>query len=170
MAHTLPDLPYDYTALEPTIDEQTMRIHHDKHHATYVTNLNNALQGLARRTRSDRTDQEPLVAARRRADCRPQQRRRSRQPHHVLGDHGSRRRGQPTGALAAAIDRDLGGFDALKDAVRQGGRWSLRLRLGLGRPQGRQALRHSTPNQDNPLMDGPALRSSVSMSGSTPTT
>ncbi|MEZ4458074.1 MAG: superoxide dismutase, partial [Gemmatimonadales bacterium] len=44
MAHTLPPLPYDYTALEPHIDEQTMRIHHDKHHAAYVTNLNNALK------------------------------------------------------------------------------------------------------------------------------
>ncbi|MEA2531428.1 MAG: superoxide dismutase, Fe-Mn family, partial [Thermomicrobiales bacterium] len=47
MAHQLPDLPYDYNALEPHIDEQTMRIHHDKHHATYVTNLNNAIQGTA---------------------------------------------------------------------------------------------------------------------------
>src|SRR5215213_6891233 len=44
MAHTLPPLPYDYTALEPHIDETTMRIHHDKHHATYVTNLNAALE------------------------------------------------------------------------------------------------------------------------------
>src|SRR5690606_9851662 len=45
MPHTLPDLPYDFGALEPHIDEQTMRIHHGKHHAAYVTNLNNALQG-----------------------------------------------------------------------------------------------------------------------------
>src|SRR5437867_264964 len=45
MAFTLPDLPYDYAALEPTIDEQTMRIHHDKHHQAYVTNANAALEG-----------------------------------------------------------------------------------------------------------------------------
>jgi len=45
MAFTLPPLPYDYAALEPHIDEQTMRIHHDKHHAAYVTNLNAALDG-----------------------------------------------------------------------------------------------------------------------------
>jgi len=44
MAHELPALPYDYSALEPYIDEQTMHLHHDKHHATYVTNLNNALK------------------------------------------------------------------------------------------------------------------------------
>src|SRR5574337_827591 len=44
MAFTVPDLPYDYSALEPHIDEQTMRIHHDKHHAAYVTNLNKALE------------------------------------------------------------------------------------------------------------------------------
>ena len=47
MAHTLPPLPYDYAALEPHIDEQTMRIHHDKHHAAYVNNLNTALEGQA---------------------------------------------------------------------------------------------------------------------------
>ena len=47
MAHELPPLPYDYNALEPHIDEQTMRIHHDKHHATYVTKLNGALEGHA---------------------------------------------------------------------------------------------------------------------------
>ena len=47
MAFTLPPLPYDYTALEPHLDEQTMRIHHDKHHAAYVTNLNAALEGQA---------------------------------------------------------------------------------------------------------------------------
>ena len=47
MAHTLPPLPYDYAALEPHIDEQTMRIHHDKHHAAYVNNLNAALEGNA---------------------------------------------------------------------------------------------------------------------------
>src|SRR5918999_3309724 len=45
MAFEVPPLPYDYAALEPHIDEQTMRIHHDKHHGTYVTNLNNAVQG-----------------------------------------------------------------------------------------------------------------------------
>ena len=94
MAFALPPLPYDYNALEPHIDEQTMRIHHDKHHAAYVNNLNAALEAhpdLQKKT------VEELIAnidalPEGDPDAGPQQRRRSRQPHDVLGDDGAGRR------------------------------------------------------------------------------
>ena len=72
MAFTLPPLPYDYTALEPHIDEQTMRIHHDKHHATYVTNLNAALEPHRRPAEEvgRGADREHRRAARRRSGRR----------------------------------------------------------------------------------------------------
>ena len=155
MAHTLPDLPYDYTALEPHIDEQTMRIHHDKHHATYVTNLNNAIQGTDLESKSTLELIQNLNAV-------PEDKRtavRNNGGGHVnhtmfweiMGPGGG---GQPTGALAAAIDRDLGGFDAMKDAVNKAGAG----RFGSGWAwvvvkDGKLSVT-STPNQDNPLMDG----------------
>jgi superoxide dismutase, Fe-Mn family len=156
MAHTLPDLPYDYNALEPHIDEQTMRIHHDKHHATYVTNLNNAIQGNAE---LEALSTEELI---KNLSKVPEDKRtavRNNGGGHVnhtmfweiMGPGGG---GAPSGALAAAIDRDLGGFDALKDAVNKAGAG----RFGSGwawvvLKDGKLAVT-STPNQDNPLMDG----------------
>src|SRR5215217_7186655 len=155
MAHQLPDLPYDYNALEPHIDEQTMRIHHDKHHATYVTNLNNAIQG----TDLESLSAEDLIKNLSRV---PEDKRtavRNNGGGHVnhtmfweiMGPGGG---GAPSGALAAAIDRDLGGFDALKEAVNKAGAG----RFGSGwawvvLKDGKLAVT-STPNQDNPLMDG----------------
>jgi superoxide dismutase, Fe-Mn family len=155
MAHTLPDLPYDYTALEPHIDEQTMRIHHDKHHATYVTNLNNAIQGTDLESKSTLDLIQNLNSV-------PEDKRtavRNNGGGHVnhtmfweiMGPGGG---GAPTGALAAAIDRDLGGFDAMKDAVNKAGAG----RFGSGWAwvvvnDGKLSVT-STPNQDNPLMDG----------------
>jgi Fe-Mn family superoxide dismutase len=155
MAHTLPDLPYDYTALEPHIDEQTMRIHHDKHHNTYVTNLNNAIAGNAE---LEDLSAEDLI---KNLNSVPEDKRtavRNNGGGHVnhtmfweiMGPSG----GAPSGALAAAIDRDLGGLDALKDAVNKAGAG----RFGSGWAwvvvkDGKLAVT-STPNQDNPLMDG----------------
>ncbi|MEA2514745.1 MAG: superoxide dismutase, Fe-Mn family [Thermomicrobiales bacterium] len=156
MAHQLPDLPYDYNTLEPHIDEQTMRIHHDKHHATYVTNLNNAIQGNAD---LENLSAEELIKNLSRV---PEDKRtavRNNGGGHVnhtmfweiMGPGGG---GAPTGALAAAIDRDLGGFDALKEAVNKAGAG----RFGSGWAwlvvnDGKLSVT-STPNQDNPLMDG----------------
>ena len=85
----------------------------------------------------------------------------------IMGPNGG---GEPTGALAEAIDRDLGGFDAIKEAVNKAGAG----RFGSGWAwvvvkDGKLAVT-STPNQDNPIMDGQARRSSASTSGSTPTT
>src|SRR5215217_2060450 len=118
MAHTLPDLPYDYTALEPHIDEQTMRIHHDKHHATYVTNLNNAIQGTDLESKSTLDLIQNLNSV-------PEDKRtavRNNGGGHV--NHtmfweimGPNAGGQPTGAIADAITSSFGGFDKFKEAI-----------------------------------------------------
>ena len=100
MAHELPALPYDYAALEPAIDEKTMHLHHDMHHAAYVKNLNAALEkypNLQSKSAEDLIRGSQCHSGRhsRRGS---QQRRRTRQPHHVLADHeakGRRRADRP---------------------------------------------------------------------------
>ena len=157
MAHQLPPLPYAEDALEPHIDAQTMQIHHDRHHNTYVTNLNAALEG---NTELADMDPESLI---KNLDRVPDDKRtavRNNGGGHVnhtffwqiMGPNGG---GAPTGAIAAAIDRDFGSFDALKEAVgkagagRFGSGWAWVVLGG----DGKLAVT-STPNQDNPLMDG----------------
>ncbi|HEY8448341.1 MAG TPA: superoxide dismutase [Thermomicrobiales bacterium] len=155
MAFELPPLPYDYSALEPHIDTQTMQIHHDKHHGTYVTNLNNAIQG----TEYESWSLEDLLT---KLDQLPEDKRtavRNNGGGHynhtlfweIMGPGGG---GAPTGALAEAINRDFGSFEALKEAVNKAGLG----RFGSGWAwvvvrDGKLAVT-STPNQDNPLMDG----------------
>jgi Fe-Mn family superoxide dismutase len=157
MAHDLPPLPYPYEALEPHIDTQTMQIHHDKHHATYVTNLNNAISG---NTELEGMSAEDLI---KNLSKVPEDKRtavRNNGGGHVnhtmfweiMGPGGG---GPPSGALAAAIERDLGGFDAMKEAVNKAGAG----RFGSGwawvvADAGGTLAVTSTPNQDNPLMDG----------------
>ncbi len=154
MAFELPPLPYPADALEPHIDAQTMTIHHDKHHQTYVTNLNNAVAG---------TDLESMSAEQliKNLDQVPEEKRaavRNNGGGHVnhtmfwqiMGPNG----GSPSGALAQAIDRDLGGVDALKEAVNKAGA----ARFGSGWAwvvvkDGKLSV-ISTTNQDNPTMDG----------------
>ena len=97
MPYELPPLPYDYDALEPTIDEQTMRIHHGKHHQAYVDNLNKALDGTEWDGPPDRAGAGAARRAPRGPASRgPQQRRRPRQPLTLLDDHeaGRRRRAE----------------------------------------------------------------------------
>ncbi len=155
MAFELPPLTYPNDALEPHIDAQTMSIHHDKHHNTYVTNLNAAVAGTEFETMSP----EDLIQN---LDRVPDDKRtavRNNGGGHVnhtlfwtiMGPGGG---GAPTGAIAAAIDRDFGSFDALKEAVNKAGAG----RFGSGwawvvLKDGKLAV-PSTPNQDNPLMDG----------------
>jgi superoxide dismutase, Fe-Mn family len=155
MAFELPPLPYPNNALEPHIDAQTMEIHHDKHHAAYVKNLNDAIAG-----KSDLEAMSPIDLIKN-LDKVPEDKRtavRNNGGGHVnhtmfweiMGPNG----GNPSGALAAAIDRDLGGFDAMKDAVNKAGAG----RFGSGWAwvvvkNGKLSVM-STPNQDNPLMDG----------------
>ncbi len=163
MPHTLPALPYAYDALEPHIDAQTMEIHHTKHHQAYINNLNAALEG------SPQADLpvERLVAQ---LDQLPEGVRNA--VRNNGGGHANhslfwtvmspRGGGAPTGELAAAIDADLGGLDAFKDAFTK----AALTRFGSGwawltvTPQGRLAV-ESSGNQDSPLMRGIA-------SGNTP--
>lgn len=156
MAHTLPPLPYAYDALEPHIDARTMEIHHSKHHQTYITNLNKALEGSAL---ADRPAEEVIAHL----DAVPEAIRavvRNNGGGHanhslfwsVMSPTGG---GAPDGALAAAIDRDLGGLEAFKQAFTQaalsrfGSGWAWLAVL----PGGRLTV-ESDPNQDSPLMRG----------------
>ena len=91
MAHSLPNLPYAYDALEPVIDARTMEIHHTKHHNTYVTSLNTALEGhddLADKSAEDLISDLDAVPERHQHGG-AQSRRRSCQPQPILADHGS---------------------------------------------------------------------------------
>jgi Fe-Mn family superoxide dismutase len=155
MPFTLPDLPYDYAALEPHIDARTMEIHHGKHHQAYVDNANKALAG----TEWEQNSVESVLAS---LDAMPEDIRtavRNNAGGHanhsffwqIMGPGGG---GAPSGDLAAAIDDVFGGVDALKEAVndagvkRFGSGWTWLVWDGTG-----LAVR-STPNQDSPLIDG----------------
>ncbi len=154
MAYTLPDLPYAHDALEPHIDARTMEIHHGKHHAAYVTNLNAALDGTEWMDR-------PLEAVLANLEIIPEDKRaavRNNGGGHanhslfweIMSPDGG---GEPSGALGDAINDTFGAFDVLKQQLNDGGvkrfgsGWTWLLWDGTG-----LAVR-STPNQDTPLMD-----------------
>jgi len=155
MAFTLPPLPYANDALEPNIDAQTMEIHHDRPHNTYVTNLNNAIDGVAE---VEGLSAEELI---KNLDKVPEAKRtavRNNGGGHVnhtmfweiMGPNG----GEPTGALLDAINAAFGSVDAMKDEVNKAGAG----RFGSGWAwvvvkDGKLSVT-STPNQDNPIMDG----------------
>jgi len=155
MAYSVPDLPYDYAALEPHIDEQTMRIHHDKHHQAYVDNANKALDGTEW---ADRPVEDVLASLEQVAEDKRTAVRNNAGGHanhslfwQIMGPGGG---GQPSGDLAAAIDSTFGGFDAFKDTVTQNGV----TRFGSGWSwlvwDGSSLKAYSTANQDSPIMDG----------------
>ena len=156
MAHTLPELPYAYDALEPNIDAMTMEIHHSRHHNTYVTNLNGALEG----TGLEDVPVEELVAN---LDRVPEEKRQA-----VINNGGGHANhsmfwqmmspnggGQPPGDVANAIDAELGGFDAFKDAFKKaalgrfGSGWAW-----LSVTPEKKLVVENTLNQDSPLMHG----------------
>ena len=150
MAHQLAPLPYANDALEPYIDARTMEIHHDKHHAAYLNNLNKAIEGTA----LDSMDLETMLKG---LDMNNMAVRNNGGGHYnhmlfwsVMGPNGG---GKPEGELAAAIDRDFGSFDAFKEkfsaagATRFGSGWAW-----LCVQKGGKLDVCSTPNQDNPLM------------------
>lgn len=157
MAFELPPLPYDYSALEPHIDEQTMRIHHDKHHAAYVNNLNAALEG-----HSDLQGKSIEEILRNINDVPESIRTAVRNnggghANHtmfwqIMGPNGG---GEPTGALADAIQKTFGDFNSFKakindaGAKRFGSGWSW---LVMDNAGNLQVI--STANQDSPMMDG----------------
>ncbi|ALM85686.1 superoxide dismutase [Bordetella sp. N] len=156
MSYTLPKLPYAYDALEPNIDAQTMEIHYTKHHQTYINNVNAALEGAG----LPFPPVEELVAG---IDKLPEAVRgavRNNGGGHanhslfwtVMSPKGG---GKPSGKLAAAIDADVGGFDAFKEAFTK----AAISRFGSGwawlsvTPQ-KKLVVESTGNQDSPLMTG----------------
>ncbi len=157
MAHELPALPYAHNALEPHIDTATMEIHHGRHHNAYVTNLNNALNSapeLASKSVEDLIADLNSVPESIRTAVRNNG---GGHANHSLfwktiSPNGG---GQPTGALAAAIDAELGGFDKFKEtfaaagATRFGSGWAW---LALSK-DGKLKV-YSLPNQDSPIMEG----------------
>jgi Fe-Mn family superoxide dismutase len=157
MAFTLPPLPYDYNALEPHIDEQTMRIHHDKHHAAYVNNLNAALESHAELQSKTVEQIVSNLAAVPEAIRTAVRNNGGGHVNHTLFWEWMRPGGatEPGGALGDAINRTFGGFAQFKEqfakacAGRFGSGWGW---LTLD-SKGTIAI-ESTPNQDSPLMDG----------------
>ena len=155
--HSLPSLPYDAAALEPHIDARTMEIHHGKHHAAYVANLNKALEAAG--GASVGMDLDALL--RNLKEVPEAQRTAVRNNGGGHWNHSlfwrimsAKGGGKPGGALAAAIDKSFGSFEAFKEqfanaaATRFGSGWAW---LSVTK-QGLAVT--STPNQDNPLMDG----------------
>lgn len=156
MAYALPALPYAYNALEPHIDARTMEIHHTKHHQAYINNVNNAIAG----TEWEQKSVEALIAN---LAAVPENIRtvvRNNGGGHanhslfwtILGPNCG---GEPTGDLAAAITRDLGGFAKFKEdfakaaTTRFGSGWAW---LSVG--AGKKLIVESTANQDSPIMEG----------------
>jgi len=156
--YTVPPLPYDFAAIEPHIDAKTMEIHHDKHHAAYVTNLNNALKD------HPELQGKPIEELIANLNAVPEAIRTAVRnnggghANHSLfwtllkpGGGG----GEPTGAVAKAIESELGGFAAFKEAftkaatTRFGSGWAW---LAVGK-DGKLAVT-SLPNQDSPIMEG----------------
>jgi Fe-Mn family superoxide dismutase len=155
MAFTVPDLPYGYDALEPTIDDATMHLHHDKHHQAYVDKLNGALEGTEY---ADASIEDVL----RNLSSLPADKQKAvrnngggHYNHSLLWqwmspDGG----GQPDGALAEAINSAFGSFDDFKAKFKEAGvnqfgsGWSFLIHNGSGLEIA------GYPNQDNPILDG----------------
>lgn len=156
MAYSLPELPYDYDALEPTVDAKTMEVHHTKHHQGYTNKLNNALEG---HQFADLEIEEIL----RRINELPQEKRQAvinnggGYANHnlfwkILSPSGS---GKPDGDLASDIESTFGSFDEFKEkfsnaaATRFGSGWAW-----LSVDSSGNLKVHSTANQDSPYMEG----------------
>ena len=156
MPHSLPPLPYDYNALEPHIDEQTMRIHHDKHHAAYVNNLNAALE---KHPELQNTSVEDLVKGINTVPDDIKAAVRNNGGGHInhtmfweiMGPGGG---GAPTGAIGDAIKSTFGDFEKFKTQINDAGA----KRFGSGWAWlidvGGKLVVESTANQDSPLMEG----------------
>ena len=156
MAYSLPALPYAYDALEPNIDTKTMEIHHSKHHQTYINNINGAIAG----TEWEKLSVEDLVAKVNEVPTDLKNMVINNAGGHanhslfwtVMSPQGS---GQPTGAVAKAIDEQLGGFDTFKEAFtkaaisRFGSGWAW-----LSVTPEHNLIVESSANQDSPLMHG----------------
>ena len=155
MAYSVPDLPYDYNALEPHIDEATMRVHHDKHHQAYVDKANGALEGTD-------LDGKPIEEVVRNLDSVPEDKRgvvRNNGGGHLnhslfwesMSPDGG---GEPSGELADAITQAFGSFDDFKSQFEANGV----AQFGSGWTwlvlHGGELKLTKTPNQDSPLLEG----------------
>ncbi|NUH82281.1 superoxide dismutase [Bacillus firmus] len=156
MAFELPQLPYAYDALEPNIDKETMNIHHTKHHNTYVTNLNNALEGneeLLSKTVEEVVSNLDAVPEAARTAVRNNGGGHANHSlfWQIISPNGG---GEPTGELADAISNKFGSYDSFKEefakaaTTRFGSGWAW-LAVNNG-----ELEVTSTPNQDSPLMEG----------------
>ena len=156
MAYELPALPYDYNALEPHIDAQTMEIHHTKHHQTYITKLNGALEGhpdLANKVVDDLISDLASIPEDIRGAVRNNGGGHSNHTlfWQVMGPNGG---GAPNGNVANAIDAAFGTFDTFKEqfsaagAARFGSGWVWLINDG-----GSLSI-ESSANQDSPIMEG----------------
>ncbi|GAB1421823.1 superoxide dismutase SodA [Anaerolineales bacterium] len=156
MAFQLPDLPYAYDALEPHIGADTMTVHHDKHHAGYTNNLNNAIAG----TDLEKLSIEEILAD---LDAVPENIRTAVRNNgggyanhslfwKVMSPNGG---GEPTGELATAINSAFGSFDEFKKkfSAAAGSRFGSGWAWLVVEPDGSLSVT-STPNQDTPLMEG----------------
>lgn len=156
MAYVLPALPYAYDALEPHIDAKTMEIHHSKHHQTYINNINAGIEGTA----WENLSVEQLVTQVYDVPAELKNNVMNNAGGHanhslfwtIMSPQGG---GQPVGKIAAAIDAELGGFDAFKEAftkaalTRFGSGWAW-----LTVTPDHKLLVESSANQDSPLMHG----------------
>jgi Fe-Mn family superoxide dismutase len=155
MAFEVPPLPYDYDALEPHIDEQTMRVHHDKHHQAYVDNANAALDGTPL---ADKPVEHVLANLEALPEDKQAAVRNNAGGHtnhslfwEIMGPDGG---GEPSGALAEAINDVWGGLDELKRLMNENGvkrfgsGWTWLVHDGTG------LSLYSTPNQDSPILTG----------------
>ena len=156
MSYQLPSLPYDFAALEPHIDAQTMQIHHGKHHAAYVNNLNAAIEkhpSLQGKSAEDLIEDLSAVPE----DVRTAVRNNGggHVNHSMFWEiMGPGKGGAPTGEIASAISATFGSFDTFKEQMNKAGVG----RFGSGwawlvESSGKLVI-ESTANQDNPLMDG----------------
>ena len=156
MAYSLPALPYAYDALEPNIDTKTMEIHHSKHHQTYINNINAAIEG----TEWEKLSIEALVSKVNEVPDNLKYTVINNAGGHanhslfwtVMSPQGG---GDPTGPIAKAIEEELNGFEAFKDAFTK----AALTRFGSGwawlsvTPEGKLIV-ESSGNQDSPLMHG----------------
>jgi len=156
MAFELPPLPYDYAALEPTIDEATMKLHHDKHHQTYVTNLNGAVEKhpeLGKKTPEELLQDLASVPEEVRTVVR------NNGGGHVnhtmfwqlMKPQGG---GNPIGAIAEQMQEDFGTFDAFKKQFNEAAAKQFGSGWGWLVYRGGKLEIITTPNQDSPFMQG----------------
>jgi superoxide dismutase, Fe-Mn family len=155
MAYEVPPLPYDYNALEPTIDEQTMQLHHDKHHQAYVDKANAALEGT-------NLDGKPIEEVLKDLSQVPEDKRGAvrnngggHYNHSLFWEAmGPGKGGAPSGDLAGAIDEAFGSFDSFKEQFEAAGAGQFGSGWAWLVSDGGSLKVRSSANQDNPVSDG----------------